>query len=72
MEAVSDSVGTRKVSTAYPPWVAPGATTVTWADAMVAPAISRALDPATTVMIRRMSRGVTKFLRLAGGIGSEQ
>ncbi|GAA3159295.1 hypothetical protein GCM10020255_041530 [Rhodococcus baikonurensis] len=55
VEAVSDSVGTRNVRTEYPPCVAPGATTLTCAEAIPA-ASSTALPVATVVTTAREIR----------------
>ena len=42
MAAVSDSLGTTKVTTPYPPWVRVGALALTWASAAPAPSGARA------------------------------
>lgn len=55
VEAVSDSVGTRNVRTEYPPCAAPGATTLTCAEAIPA-ASSTALPVATVVTTAREIR----------------
>lgn len=51
--AVSDSVGTRKTSFAYPPGLASGDDTVTWADAEVAAPASTSVDAAAIATARR-------------------
>ncbi len=49
----SDSVGTRKTSLAYPPGLASGDDTVTWADAEVAAPARTSMDAAAIAAARR-------------------
>ncbi|SLH75575.1 Uncharacterised protein [Mycobacteroides abscessus subsp. abscessus] len=52
--AVSDSVGTRKVTTEYPPWAAPGASAVTCAAAV--PPVSSTTPTAATAVPQARER----------------